>query len=226
MLLYGIVLFFNYPVNMMMRLSKPLSYSTEGLTPAEIELARVRMLRLNLNAVFEDSGSLILFLLVVMAIFSAVMLFSYLSNHTQVDFYHSQPVKRTQLFGIRFATGIAYFLIPLAFNLAVCILVALFSGNLFLLSFTQLSLCFGSVLLEYFAVFSISVFVGMLCGTVVAHVLSSAISLVLLPAILFLPQLVFDCFYKTYYTPFPFLEVASFLSPAFAFASSSLDTGM
>lgn len=225
MLLYGVLFFFNFPVNLMLGLPGSPSTPPDYFTPAQAETYHRLQLQSQINRTFYDNGSLILPLLVMMGIFSAVWLFSYLHRQSQVDFYHAQPVRRSQIFSMNLFSGLLYFAISLAANLLLCVVALLFSGHLYLLSALTLLRCFFWAVYEYLILFSLSIFVGMLTGTIFAHLLACGTVLILFPAIVGIPEQICSFFYKTYFTTFSYYHLFMHLTPIFALGEGN-DIGM
>lgn len=217
MLLYGILFFFNYPVNLLVRLSQPIDELIPAtIAPAEIGVKRALLLQEKIHSLFYANGSFISVLPFVMALLSAAYLFHYLTNKQKTDFYHSQPLKRSQLFSINMGAGILYYLIPLLINLLITFFIILFSHNLYLFSFPLMAQSILHSLTAYVITFCLSSLVAMLTGTTIAHLLGSVVALVLCPAIFGFPMLLLELMHETYYSMFPWQTVISYLSPLFA----------
>ena len=99
--------------------------------------------------------------------------FNYLNSRTQLDFYHSQPVTRKELFFTNYFAGWLSFAAPLttAFLLEAIIIFA-FNGVLSPLA--ELGRGYVSCMLVYFAINAIFTLSVMLCGTRITSLVTGA----------------------------------------------------
>lgn len=90
--------------------------------------------------------------------------FSYLNSRPQLDFYHSQPVTRKQLFAVNYLTGWIVYLLPLAVGLIVDALVIMLIPGIaaenILMMLNGFIRCVGL----YFSFNALFLFAVMLCG--------------------------------------------------------------
>ncbi len=90
--------------------------------------------------------------------------FNYLNSRKQLDFYHSQPVTRKELFWRNYFVGWASFLLPLIAGffteIGIIMLLPGIAWNNFLLLFKGFFACIGT----YFSVNALCILAAMLCG--------------------------------------------------------------
>ncbi len=107
----------------------------------------------------------ILLVLTVGMAFATVGAFSYLFSRKELDFYHSQPVTRKELFARNYLVGWICFLIPLLIALVAEVLVitavGIMSVNVFIAVIKGLLSAIGL----YFSVNAIATLAAVVCGT-------------------------------------------------------------
>ncbi len=119
MILFFIVLFFSFPVKLLLALQR--------LPIAELE---------NYRAVYHyhtfgfiNSKVTCLLLVGGGAVLAAMSGFSYLHFKKKVDFVHSMPIRRETLFASRFVSGLLLYFIPLILNLGFCLIISAVRGD-------------------------------------------------------------------------------------------------
>lgn len=113
-------------------------------------------------------------------IFTPIVLFSYLHNRTEQDFYSSMPVKRTQYFCGYFLSGMVMFLVPYTLMFVICGFLP--SDNLWPGFFKPVAMYF----VLYCALTLCMFFCTSKAGAVTTYILRNglAASLVILPFVL------------------------------------------
>ncbi len=136
-LLLGLLaMFFNYPLNLAMRLSneidrfnrmgldyKSYTYGTSHISMAEEKLKYV-MENITNGILRGDMESFLMIILVVLAIVSARSMFKHLFSRQNVDFYFSQPVSRVKRYAVSYAGGLIIGIICLIAGYVMAIIVA------------------------------------------------------------------------------------------------------
>ena len=74
-------------------------------------------------------NSLILVMVMICGALAALAVFSYLYSQEKIDFYHSLPLKRAELFTVQFLSGFLMFLIPYVINVVLTLAVGFFYGG-------------------------------------------------------------------------------------------------
>ncbi|MBR6824611.1 MAG: hypothetical protein IKM70_06085, partial [Firmicutes bacterium] len=111
--------FFSMPVVAAMQLAD----RTLDMSPADLEWTREFLTML------LSQGHPLLYGIIPMGAFVTVpCLFSYLHSRRQIDFFHSQPIRREQMFAERIVAGLLVMVIPYIINLALTVLVAAVLG--------------------------------------------------------------------------------------------------
>ncbi|MFI3236975.1 MAG: hypothetical protein R3Y47_02965 [Lachnospiraceae bacterium] len=98
------------------------------------------------------------------AIFIAMMLYRYLHSKTEVDFYHSLPIKREMLFIGNYLIGIIYFVTCYIFHVLVSLLMFAVAGRWGVIELEVMMPQILATILAYIAVYSVTVFASMICG--------------------------------------------------------------
>jgi len=163
--LYTIILFFSLPMQHMLQ-----------VLPIKEEWQRealIGSLRLSSNGVHyyryirTDVQMLILYILPV---FLAAMLFSYLHTSRAATMLHSLPLSRKTLFGSHVTSGILLFSAPVLITAVILAILASFTGLAQYYTIANVAEWVYLTLIFNLLFFSIAVFVGMLTGNVIAHV--------------------------------------------------------
>lgn len=139
-----VVMLFNYPVNLALRLSDLSAQSETVATSISVESYSGSMngptsvfvagktdslaaaFTSSANQVLDGSKTLLSIIIIVAAALCAVSMFRYLFSRKAVDFYHSQPVTRSKRFAANFLSGSLIMLICMAAGFVGALLVAAF----------------------------------------------------------------------------------------------------
>lgn len=95
---------------------------------------------------------LLMVLLAVGAIMMAMSGFSYLNSKKKVDFTHSMPIRRGNLFFSKYTAGVLLYMIPLVLNVGICLIIAAVYRH-FMAVILQSALCYLLYQLIYFLFF-------------------------------------------------------------------------
>ena len=96
-----------------------------GLAPEVIRERMNLMMANSFTASISAENPAVIFEYCMIALGLAMSGFSYLYRSREVDFYHSLPVKRDDLFVQNYVIGALFFLIPYAVNLGLAVLIML-----------------------------------------------------------------------------------------------------
>lgn len=138
----------------------PLLMYSKYLTKGTIE-------EININYIsdfYVDKNILNSVLTVFIAILSGTSLFSYLHNKTKVDFYHSLPISRSELFFIKYFTGL---ILVLPIMIIAHIISYFIFLNLFDIYTIQFQDTFKYIMLNilfFISIYSFTVVSNILCG--------------------------------------------------------------
>lgn len=109
-------------------------------------------------------------LILVLGVIMGLVMYNYLHHKRQVNFYHSLPITRVQLFTERLGIGTVVTFLPLVIIFIVMIiLAAVYGGNVgYALQATLGHL--GRLLLFYFLSYTLTILAGQLTGNVLTHI--------------------------------------------------------
>lgn len=151
----------------------------------------------NLNSIFYNCSIIIV---IIGSILAAIVLFYYLTQRKQIDFYHSLPIKRGKLFAINYSAGFLIFLIPFAICvlLNACIIAAMGYGSFF--NWGLYSLYVLKLILAFFALYSMMILAITLSGTIIMSLLLMIAMNGFCPLIIMLREVLHRYFYETFWS--------------------------
>lgn len=146
----------------------------------------------------------------------------YLHGRKTVDFYHSLPLKKTTVFGVKYLTGIIMFVLGFGLNyvfmLAASFAMGVLTPQIALAGFeTFINGVFG-----YIFIYSVGVLAGLLTATIVTHIVMGAILMFLLPVVVLLFNGWLSFFFVTYRSSLP--GWAYLLSPLVYFSERRISS--
>lgn len=160
---------------------------------------------------------------VVLAAVIGCVMFFYLQQKRQVNFYHSQPISRSRLFWNQYLTGLFLNVLPLLVMVALsCLLIVAYRLGA-VLSLTAVLVHVGQLLLLTLASYSIAVLSSQLAGTMLTQMALNAVLHFCVPVAAFLVNGLFDMFFATYNGSSEILTAALKFSPlcaVFAYADA------
>jgi len=167
------------PLPLLIYLQRELqSAEREGIAQTEI----VKKLAENFSSLFRQDFPR--FGMIIMAILCGIVLFRFLHDRRQVDFYHALPIRRESLFLVKFTAGVllvfpAYLLMRL---LSLAVVAGMgYSGAI---QWGEVLSAVGLDILAFFLMYSFAILCTVLCGnTFFTVALLFAVSLSLLPVI-------------------------------------------
>ena len=135
---------------------------------------------------------------VIMAIVCGIAMFAYLHTRQKVDFYHSLPISRTQLFVNNYLTGVIFAVSTYVVMLAVSLACTFAMGFGAAVDWSAIGGAVVSHLIVFLLLYALTVLTTVVCGNTV-------ISLLLLAWVMLSPMLVYmlysglcNKFYQTY----------------------------
>lgn len=156
---------------------------------------------------------------VVMAIVCGVAMFAYLHARQKVDFYHSLPISRTQLFVNNYLTGVIFAVSTYVVMLAIALACTFAMGFGAAVDWSAIGGAVVSHLIVFLLLYALTVLTTVVCGNTV-------ISLLLLAWVMLSPMLVYmlysglcNKFYQTYTMQSVNMKAVFHLSPLVQFFS-------
>ena len=134
---------------------------------------------------------------VLAAVIGCVMFF-YLQQKKQVNFYHSQPITRTRLFLNQYAAGLILNIVPLLVMIAVSFVVVAAYGMGSIINIGAILQHTLYMLLFLLASYSIAVFAGQLAGTMATHMALNAVLHFGVPLAAWIVNIMYSLFFATY----------------------------
>jgi ABC-2 type transport system permease protein len=191
--LYGLYFFFAMTVNAAVSIENMnLDYLLDPIARQQ-RIIEVVNSALNVNNMFVAAA--ILFA----AVISAMSSFYYLNSKTQIDFYHSLPIKREKLFLINYISGILFFIIPYLINFVLTVIVIFITGKGLYFNLETAAYSLLVSILLYAVIYSISLSAAMLCGNTIVALLGAAVFLGYFPAFYGLYYSYMEAFFKTFF---------------------------
>ena len=156
---------------------------------------------------------------VVMAIVCGVAMFAYLHARQKVDFYHSLPISRTQLFVNNYLTGVIFAVSTYVVMLAIALACTFAMGFGAAVDWSAIGGAVLCHLIVFLLLYALTVLTTVVCGNTV-------ISLLLLAWVMLSPMLVYmlysglcNKFYQTYTMQSVNMKAVFHLSPLVQFFS-------
>ncbi len=152
---------------------------------------------------------------IVLAAAIGCIMFFYLQQKKQVNFYHSQPITRTRLFFTQYAAGLILNMVPLVLMTAVSFVVVSAYGLGSIIRVGVITQHLLQMFLLMLASYSIAVFAGQLAGSMATHMALNAVLHFGVPIAAWIINMMQSLFFSTY-TGSPIIESALKFSPVCA----------
>ena len=148
---------------------------------------------------FQSEGFMPLYFsaIVLAAVIGCVMFF-YLQQKKQVNFYHSQPITRTRLFLNQYTAGLILNIVPLLVMIAVSFVVVAAYGMGSIINIGAILQHTLYMLLFLLASYSIAAFAGQLAGTMATHMALNAVLHFGVPLAAWIVNIMYSLFFATY----------------------------
>ncbi len=134
------------------------------------------------------------------AVICGVSGFAYLHSKKQMDFYHSLPVKREQLFAVRFVNGLLIYAIPYLISILYVYLICTVFGVMSTRIFTDALVGFFWNLMGYIILYLSTIIAMILTGKMVIAFFGIVVLNAYAPAIYGLALLLQESFFVTIHT--------------------------
>ena len=198
-ILASLVFFGTFPIVFTMMLQSWVSsYKDNNF----LTLTNAKMLELIANDVSSFTGPNLWLALVtcVGAVICGVSGFAYLHSKKQMDFYHSLPVKREQLFAVRFVNGLLIYAIPYVISILYVYLICTVFGVMSTRIFTDALVGFFWNLIGYIILYLSTIIAMVLTGKLVIAFFGIIVLNAYAPAIYGLALLLQESFFVTMHT--------------------------
>ena len=193
-ILASLVFFGTFPIVFTMMLQDWVTNYTNNtyLTEAQI-LERIAMY------VSDFTGLNVWLALVtcVGAVICGISGFAYLHSKKQMDFYHSLPVKREQLFAVRFVNGLLIYVIPYVISILYVYLICTIFGVMSMRIFLDAMFGFFWNLMGYIILYLSTIIAMVLTGKLVIAFFGIVVLNAYAPAIYALVLLLQESFFVT-----------------------------
>lgn len=148
---------------------------------------------------FSNSGGILLsyIMSIVFAVVISCIMFSYLHNKKQIQFYHSQPVKRVRLFFVNYVSGILLGFLPIVLMLLISFLIVSFYGYGEVVRPVVIGCHIFYMLAFYMSSFAIGVFANQLTGTLLTSIAMNGFLHFVIPLTAVVLNLLKSMFYAT-----------------------------
>ena len=153
---------------------------------------------------------------VVMAAVIGCVMFFYLQQKKQVNFYHSQPITRTRLFINQYAAGLILNVVPLVLMTSLTFVVVAAYGFSDIIRIGVIVQHILQMILLMLASYSIAVFSGQLAGSMATHMALNAVLHFAVPIAAGIVDLMCSLFFATYNGQPSFTEASLKFSPVCA----------
>ena len=120
----------------------------------------------------------LMFTIGILAVVLAAAEFGYIHSREKIDFYHSLPIKRKKIFGIRYLSGLLIFLIPYVICTGLAILTGVTHGimNVSVL-LKSLQAMMGGIL-GFILIYHVGIAGMLLCGQTIIGMIASGVLLI------------------------------------------------
>ncbi len=173
-LLFTIILFFVLPVPVLMTISNRTIRTAQDLINLKEDFATDWVEAIRYFSIFIMS---------TFGIVTSCTRFKYLKNKVSIDFYHSLPVKRKQLFLTQLGVGALSLAIPYLFNIAFTLIIFMSNGVVSDLLLVNIFTMSWEVLVYTLFTFSISTVIGMVSGLTAVQLTLTLVAIFVVPAI-------------------------------------------
>lgn len=196
-ILASLVFFGTFPIVFTMMLQSWVSNYTDNthLTEAQV-LERIA----SYVSDFTGLNGWLAVVTCVGAIICGVSGFAYLHSKKQMDFYHSLPVKREQLFAVRFVNGLLIYAIPYLISILYVYLICTIFGVMSMQIFLDTIFGFLWNMMGYIILYLSTIIAMVLTGKLVIAFFGIVVLNAYAPAIYGLSLLLQDSFFVTLYT--------------------------
>lgn len=162
-----------------------------------------------------DNTSLQL-LTIILAIVCGISGFYYLQSKKKVDFYHSLPVKRESLFASSYVVGIAIYVIPYLFSLAISFVIAGANGAFQSDVWAMALKTFGANILSYSIIYTVVIIAVLLTGQFIVSILACGVFFAYGPMVAILISSLAGTYFNTYYEYHSFSDTILFKCSPFS----------
>lgn len=161
------------------------------------------------------NSAFLIILIGILGVTIGISGFQFMHKKEKLDFYHGLPLKRHQLFGISYLSGLFLFLVPYVICTVLTILVGAGKGIMTPSLTAECFLSMGVGILGFLLIYHTCIFAGMLTGQNVTMFLGTLVIGVYPSLVLTLLPSLQDAFFQTTFNTYSTLSVklAEYFSP-------------
>lgn len=134
----------------------------------------------------------------LIALIMGISLFKYLNHKSEVDFFHSLPIKSEEMFLSRYLYGILCFLIPSVFHFILTYGIVIFGQFHYVPTISEISVAWLETFLSYVSCYTFACLGAILTGNIFMGVCSACGIMVAPSALAYVGSALCEVFYHTY----------------------------
>lgn len=142
-----------------------------------------------------------LFFTVCFAVILGILQFAYLHNREKLDFYHSFPVRREELFAIQYVSGVVTWAVPYGLNLLLALLMTSVKGYVDSFSVMQIVKGMAVQMICFLVIYSFMILAMMMTGKIFTAILGMGVFMVYVPLICVLGISMATEYFTSYVSP-------------------------
>lgn len=204
------------PINAVIRMEAAKGYSSDTLF-YETMGESLRAVSYEFFRTVGTGNSLLIFVMIAAGILMALIHFSYLHSGEKMDFYHSLPIRRNDLFLVRTLGSVISVLIPYFFSLLLAYAAGAAYGAMTFMALKTSLIMTGFHLLYFLVFYETAALAVLLTGNLFTAVLGTVGLLVYAPALRTVQYMLNSLFFHTL-SDFKDTDWEQFLSPLFAYS--------
>jgi len=171
----GIFFLLYYLIGITLTISNAKSRIASRVHYADFDKHKVELSETVVNFFTDSLTGMGLTVGTIMAVICAVQGFNYLNKRRQLDFYHSQPVKKGRRFLVTWLNGILIYLIPSFVSVFLAIFIAASQGLLKPIDIGRFVLMYLFYFVLFLAIYHINIIAIMLTGNMLVSLLMMVI---------------------------------------------------
>lgn len=195
--LFTLILFFSIPVPVIMGVQNAIRLERDNIQQPNVLHNALE----NIASIMGLENFFIIVVSVAMAMVLSTVMFRYMHNKKQVDFYHSLPVRRGHLFASNFLAGFLSFAGAYLINLLIAVIIVACSGYGKAIGLAHLGIAILVHLVFFFVIYSLCILGHLFAGSTATGVLCSGVLLAVAPAAAGLYLVTMQDLYDHWYLP-------------------------
>ncbi len=190
-----LVFVFLLPIYVATSLEQAVRYLEDGMTAQDKHWILIQ----TATKCFGPRNTSIAFITILLAVICGITGFMYLQSKRKVDFYHSLPVKRKELFVSSYVNGLLIYVIPYVIMLGISFVIAAanqaYDGSVWMTAWKT----FGINVLGYCIAYSVVIIAVMLTGQLIVSLLACAVFFGYAPMVVLLGRELGSKYFTNYY---------------------------